>query len=69
MTKYKSNNVYILREKTGLSRKDLAKALGISLKSIEAYEYGWRNPSSEVLTKMHELFGWQPNQVIFYDSI
>ena len=40
-----------------LSQVELATALGISVSSERAYEYGARNPSATVVTRIKELYG------------
>ena len=45
-----------LREDKHLRQADLAKAIGVSLPSIKAYEQGRSSPSDEVKVKIAEFF-------------
>ena len=45
-----------LRKDNGLLQKDLAKILGVSVKSISMYERELRSPPDDIKRKMSELF-------------
>lgn len=69
MGRYRQNNIAIIRKKLGLSQEEMAAALGVSVKTILAWQYNWRQPGDANLKKIHDLWGYTPNQVIFYTSI
>ena len=46
-----------LREEKGLTKAELAEALGISPSAVSAYELGARIPRDEVKIKIAEFFG------------
>lgn len=46
----------ILRNLKGLTRKELAEALGISPETLKGYEYGKREPNFEMLEKIANYF-------------
>lgn len=50
------NRIKKEREDLGLSREDLAQKLGVSYSAIAMYEQGNREPNSELLLKMCEIF-------------
>jgi len=45
-----------LRERRGLTQEELAQALGISRAALSHYEKNRREPDSETLTKLADLF-------------
>ena len=45
-----------LRKNNNLTQKEMAKKLGVSLSSLQKYEYGDFKPSSDILKKMSEVF-------------
>ena len=49
-------NLKVLRKKKGMPRAELAKAMGVSERSIEAWESGQRWPKIEDAIKLAELF-------------
>ncbi len=51
------NRIKKERENLNLSREDLAKKLGVSYSAIAMYEQGNREPNSEIILKMCEIFG------------
>src|SRR4051794_10689514 len=46
-----------LRQRHGYTHQTLAGALGLSAKQVWRYEAGQSDPTSEVVTKMANLFG------------
>ena len=46
----------LLRNDANLTQKEMAKKLGVSLSSLQKYEYGDFKPSSDILKKMSEVF-------------
>lgn len=50
------NRVTVLRTERGLSRQDLADALGINYQTVGYIERGEYNPSLELAFRMSELF-------------
>lgn len=55
MLKFKSN-LQILRERQGLSQRELGNILGVSTSTIGNYEQGIREPNFEMLEKMADYF-------------
>lgn len=45
-----------LRKKNNLTQKEMAKKLGVSLSSLQKYEYGDFYPSAEVIRKIIDFF-------------
>ena len=45
-----------LKEKNKVLQKDIAKSVGLSLRSYQRYEYGERNPTSDILIKLADYF-------------
>lgn len=50
------------RTKLGLSKRKLARLLGLSLTSITRYERGERLPSQETLNRLKRLLGGGPHE-------
>lgn len=50
-------NVREIRERKGISRKELAKALGVSVEMVRRYEEGKAYPSKEIAEKMVKMLG------------
>ena len=48
--------IKLLRNDANLTQKEMAKKLGVSLSSLQKYEYGDFKPSSDILKKMSEVF-------------
>jgi putative transcriptional regulator len=57
-----------LRSKANITQVDLAKRLGISQRSVSAYENGEMRPSPKVATRIAEMFGLSVDQLwsMFY---
>lgn len=51
------NRIAVLRTDRGLSRKDLAAALGVNYQTVGYLERGEYNPSLELALKLCEYFG------------
>lgn len=47
--------IIAFRKKTGMSRKELGKISGISWRTIEAWEQGWRQPHGLYLERIEEI--------------
>lgn len=47
----------LLREKAGLTKKEAAKAIGITERAYIAYEYGERDVSTDTLIKIAKYYG------------
>ena len=47
----------LLREKRGLTKKQLADAIGIKERAYLTYEYGQRDVSTELLQKFADFYG------------
>ncbi len=58
------NRVAVLRTERGLSRQDLADALGVNYQTVGYIERGDYNPSLELAFRISEYFGL-PIEVIF----
>ena len=58
------NRLPVLRAERGLSRQDLAKALGINYQTIGYLERGEYNPSLELAFRISEFFNL-PIEAIF----
>jgi transcriptional regulator with XRE-family HTH domain len=46
-----------LRKEAGLTQKELADKLGVSRGTIGMYEIGQRDPDTETLQKLSDIFG------------
>ena len=46
----------LLRKTKGVSQKDVAKAIGVTLSAYSNYEQGIREPSNEILIKLCKYF-------------
>ncbi len=59
-------NVKIIREQNHLSKKEMAKILGIGLKSLSSIENGKIPPrlKAEVLIKIYRYFGILPSEMM-----
>jgi len=57
MTLMKVASVKSLRKEFGLSQKEMADLLGVSLKAIQSYEQGWRHvpPHIEQMLLLHTI--------------
>jgi putative transcriptional regulator len=58
------NRLPVLRAERGMSRQDLAKALGINYQTIGYLERGEYNPSIELAFRISDFFGL-PIEAIF----
>ncbi len=58
------NRLAVLRTERGLSRQDLADALGVNYQTVGYIERGDYNPSLELAFRISEYFGL-PIEVIF----
>ena len=58
------NRISVLRAERGLSRKELADAVGVNFQTIGYLERGDYNPSLELAFKLSEYFGL-PIEIIF----
>lgn len=47
----------VLRASKKLSQTEVAKHLGVSLKTYQRYEHGYTEPSSSTLKRLAELYG------------
>lgn len=59
--------ILLLREKRGISRREFAEKLGVSLATITRYEKGDRNPSIEQLQKIAAVLDVKPG--VFNDLL
>ena len=51
-----SERLIELKESKNLLQKDIAKAINLSLRSYQRYEYGEREPTSSILIKLADYF-------------
>ncbi len=51
-----AKRIKALREKAGLTQSDLAKALGITRSSVNAWEMGISVPSTQYIVELSQLF-------------
>ncbi len=58
------NRLAVLRAERGLSRQDLADALGVNYQTVGYIERGGYNPSLELAFRISELFGL-PVEAVF----
>jgi len=58
------NRIAVLRAERGLSRRDLADALGVNYQTVGYIERGEYSPSLELTFRLSELFGL-PIEAIF----
>ena len=58
------NRISVLRAERGLSRKELAEAVGVNFQTIGYLERGDYNPSLELAFKLSDYFGL-PIEIIF----
>ena len=61
------NRIAVLRTERGMSRQDLAEALGANYQTIGYLERGEYNPSLELAFRITELFGL-PIEAVFSRS-
>lgn len=50
-------NLKELRKAKGLSQEQAAKALNITLRAYQNYEYGQREPNIEMINKLADFYG------------
>lgn len=60
-------NLRFLRNKYGMTQKDIAELLGVSQKSISKYEKCERTPTIENVTKLADYFGVTLDQFVKQD--
>ena len=46
-----------LRKQNGFTQKEIAKQLNVTAQCYQGYEYGYRQPSPEMLCKLADIFG------------
>ena len=51
-----SDRLLLLRKNLGLSQKEVAKGMELSISSYQRYEYGFREPTSGTIIKFAEFF-------------
>lgn len=57
------------RQSRGMNQRDFAKALGKSFRTIQMWERGESFPNAEMVWKMCEFFGTDPNTFMgWYDA-
>lgn len=58
------NKIQKFRRLAGLEQDEAAKALGIAISTYRNYEYGYREPKSEMLISMAQLFDCTVNDLL-----
>ena len=53
-----------LRRLSGMTQAELAKELGITLRSVQNYELGARYPKTETIERIANIFGVDQNALI-----
>lgn len=51
-----SERLIKLKETNNLLQKDIAKSVGLSLRSYQRYEYGEREPTASIIIKLCDYF-------------
>lgn len=51
-----SERLIKLKETNNLLQKDIAKSVGLSLRSYQRYEYGEREPTASIIIKLADYF-------------
>ena len=46
-----------LRKQNGFTQKEIAKQLNVTAQCYQGYEYGYRQPTPEMLCKLADIFG------------
>lgn len=59
-----SKQVITLRIAKGMTQKQLAAALGVSINTIAYYEADAANPSAELIRKLADFFGVEPGLLL-----
>ena len=57
-----------LRRLSGMTQAELAKELGITLRSVQNYELGARYPKTETIERIANIFGVDQNALISDDE-
>ena len=63
-----NEEIKLLRINKNLTQKELSKKLGVSLSSLQKYEYGDFKPSSDILKKMSEVFNVPVSVILNVDD-
>ena len=58
------NSIAQLREERGMSREQLAEALGCHVSSIQHWEHGLYPPGPKYAVKLAEILGCNPNEIL-----
>ena len=61
-------NLKELRNRRELSQTEVAKALGISLRAYQNYEYGQREPNIEMINKLADFYGVTTDYLLGRDT-
>lgn len=64
-----SNNIKQLREERGIKQKFIADKLGISANYYSQIENGHRNPQTDQLVKLRNIFGVSLDDIFFNEEI
>lgn len=62
-------NLKVLRVKKGLTQKQMAKRIGISLSVYSRIESGWQECSTKFLCKLQEAFGIPDSEIWDYKKL
>lgn len=63
------NNLKLLRQKTGMSQKELASKLGVSQNAVYNWENGKREMSIDTIERVAALFDIAPSQLMGWEQI
>ena len=61
-------NLKALRQKKGLTAKEVAESLGMKVEELQCYEYGIRTPSKDALDKLSKYYGIDAAELHIADS-
>lgn len=65
-----SKNIKLLRKKYGISQSQLCKDLGISLSTLQSWEYNTRNCNNiNILVKMADYFNVNIEDLAFNENL
>ena len=63
------NRIKELRERSNMQQKELALAVGVTRPTISEWENNKKNPTSDRLEKLEEIFGLPKSVILGYEEI
>lgn len=66
---YVANKIRILRQRAGMTQKQLAEAMGVTESLIRAYESGRRHPKLTTIGRFSKALGCSPSDLLPTDSL